>query len=188
VSAQISLQTGDITEFEVDAIVSPCNNDLILGGDVAGEIRNKGGDAIQQECNKLAPIPLGEAAVTGPGTLKCKHVIHAGVMPLGLWADARAIRNGIANSLKRAEERGARSVAIPDFGMGAMNFPAHRTARILFEELKRHLANSKIEKILVVLNEERAVRDYAEVFQEFKGTLEGAAPGPAPQPGAGGVV
>jgi O-acetyl-ADP-ribose deacetylase (regulator of RNase III) len=39
----------DITELVVDAIVNPANRDLVLGGGVAGRIREKGGSIIQKE-------------------------------------------------------------------------------------------------------------------------------------------
>ncbi len=170
--AEVSLQMGDILEFEVDAVVSPANNDLILGGGVSGAVRRVAGDEIQQACNKLAPIPLGEAVVTPAFALKCKHVIHAAVMPLGLWADAGSVRRAVANSLKRAEERGLKSLALPAVGTGAGNFPAHKSARILFEELARHLKTSKLEKVLVVIFEEKVMKEYTEIYAEFKSQFE----------------
>lgn len=182
-TAEVTLQTGDITEFEVDAIVSPANNDLILGGGVSGAVRRQAGAEIQDACTKLAPIPLGEAVVTAAFAMRCKMVIHAAVMPLGLWADAGSVRRAVANSLRRAEERGAKSLAIPAVGTGAGNFPAHKSARILFEELSRHLKNSKLEKVLVVIFEEKVMKEYAEIFNEFKGALQGGPiPPPPPRP------
>jgi len=62
--AKIALRQGDLTDADVDAIVNAANNDLMLGGGVAGAIRVKGGPAVQQECDKIGPIALGEAAIT----------------------------------------------------------------------------------------------------------------------------
>jgi O-acetyl-ADP-ribose deacetylase (regulator of RNase III) len=50
---RIIIQQGDLTEMDTDAIVNAANNDLQLGGGVAGAIRRKGGDSIQQECNEI---------------------------------------------------------------------------------------------------------------------------------------
>jgi O-acetyl-ADP-ribose deacetylase (regulator of RNase III) len=173
VPAEVTIQMGDITEFQVDALVSPANNDLILGGGVSGAVRRQAGPEIQEACNRLAPIPLGEAAVTPGFALKSRWVIHAAVLPLGLWADAGSVRRAVANSLKRAEEKGVKTLALPAIGTGAGNFPAHKSARILFEELARHLKTSRLEKVLVVLFEERIQKEFAPAFEEFQAALQG---------------
>ena len=86
---KIQILQGDLMAQDADAIVNAANNDLQLGGGVAGAIRRKGGPAIQEECDRIGPIPLGEAAVTsagfcaGGGNLKARYVIHAASMRLG---------------------------------------------------------------------------------------------------------
>ncbi len=68
VEEKIVLMQGDLTEMDVDAVVNAANNDLQLGGGVAGAIRRKGGDQIQRECNDIGSIPVGGAAITSGGT------------------------------------------------------------------------------------------------------------------------
>src|SRR6202158_5587645 len=80
---KIRISQDDLTEVDADAIVNAANNDLILGGGVAGAIRLKGGPAIQEECNRIGAIALGEAAITSGGRLKARHVIHAASMRAG---------------------------------------------------------------------------------------------------------
>ena len=65
----VKVALGDITEIKADAIVNAANENLILGSGVAGAIRKKGGEKIQEECDLLAPIPTGTAAVTEAGKL-----------------------------------------------------------------------------------------------------------------------
>src|ERR1700720_3441899 len=84
------LRQGDLTEAKVDAIVNAANNDLMLNGGVAGAIRLKGGAAIQGECNKIGPIRIGEAAITGAGKLAARHVIHAASMRLAAPPQSKA--------------------------------------------------------------------------------------------------
>ena len=54
---RIIIQQGDLTEMDTDAVVNAANNDLQLGGGVAGAIRRKGGDSIQRECNEAISVP-----------------------------------------------------------------------------------------------------------------------------------
>src|SRR5215510_4204887 len=87
---RIEIRQGDITDQpDIDAIVNAANTDLVLGSGVAGAIRRKGGDIIDEEGQRQAPIRLGEAAITTAGKLPNKYVIHAAAM--GYRAEDRAV-------------------------------------------------------------------------------------------------
>jgi O-acetyl-ADP-ribose deacetylase (regulator of RNase III) len=130
---EIKLIQGDITEQEVDAIVNAANNHLWMGVGVAGAIKRQGGIEIEREAMSKAPIPVGEAVVTGAGSLKAKYVIHAAVMGQDLTTNEQHIRNAILNSLKRAEELKIESIAFPAFGTGVGGFPVDECARIMLD-------------------------------------------------------
>src|ERR1700726_2490069 len=106
ISGCIEILRGDLTEMDVDAIVNAANNDLQLGGGVAGAIRRKGGDAIQRECDAIGSIPVGGAAITSGGRLRARFVIHAASMQLGGETSARALRSSTAHALRIAAEKG----------------------------------------------------------------------------------
>lgn len=162
--AEIILKKGDITKEKVDAIVNAANNDLLHGGGVAGAILAKGGEKIQEESNKIAPIPLGEAAVTTAGKLKAKYVIHAASMRLGENAEESNVRASIENSFKRAVEAGIKSMAFPAIGVGVARFPVRRCAEISLDLAKKY--SVKLEKIVFVLYNDQAFKIFNQVYQE----------------------
>src|SRR5689334_6244383 len=127
---EVILKLGDLTTMEVDAIVNAANNDLQLGGGVAGAIRRLGGESIQRECDAIGSIPIGGAAITSAGKLPCRFVIHAASMQLGGQTTARALRTSTAHSLRIAAEHGLRSVAFPEVGTGIAGFPTTECAQI----------------------------------------------------------
>src|SRR6202049_2029084 len=139
-SEKIVLLQGDLTEMETDAIVNAANNDLILGGGVAGAIRRKGGDAIQRECHEIGSIPVGYAAITGGGNLKAKYVIHAASMQLGGATTAEALQRSTAHALRIAAERGLKSIAFPAVGTGIAGFLLEECASIMLHEAAQHFA------------------------------------------------
>src|SRR5579863_4351563 len=102
--SKIHLMVGDLTESDTDAIVNAANNDLQLGGGVAGAIRRKGGNSIQKECDVIGSIPIGGAAITGAGKLRARNVIHAASMQLGGRTTAQALQSATAHSLRIAAE------------------------------------------------------------------------------------
>ncbi len=157
--SRIVLRQDDLTDAPVDAIVNAANNDLILGGGVAGAIRARGGPSIQAECDKLGPIPIGEAALTGAGKLKARYVIHAASMRLGGRTSEAALRDSTRNSLRRAAEQGLKSVAFPAIGTGIAGFPIERCAEVMLEEIRSHLrGTTPVERVEMVLFDEHALR------------------------------
>ncbi len=132
----LRLIEGDITEQDVDAIVNAANNELWMGAGVAGAIRRKGGQVIEDEAMRKGPIPVGEAVVTGAGALKAKFVIHAAAMGTDLVTDAEKIRAATANALKRFQELGLRSIALPALGTGVGGFPVRSAAKVMLGVVK----------------------------------------------------
>jgi O-acetyl-ADP-ribose deacetylase len=95
---------GDITECSVDAVVNAANNYLWMGAGVAGAIKRKGGQVIEDEAVRQGPIPVGEAIVTSAGALKARYVIHAAAMGQDLVTNAEMIRQATINSLARTRD------------------------------------------------------------------------------------
>jgi len=161
VKAKIHIVQGDLTEQDADAIVNAANNDLQLGGGVAGAIRRKGGPAIQEECDRIGPVPLGEAAITTGGNLKARYVIHAASMRLGEETSEKNLRLSTRNSLLRAKEKGLRSVAFPAVGTGIAGFPMRRCAEVMLEEAVSHLAGpTTLEDVRFVLYDRPAYETF----------------------------
>lgn len=151
-SGRVTLVLGDVTEQAVDAIVNAANSALVLGSGVAGAIREKGGPAIQEECDRVGPIEVGDAALTGAGALPARFVIHAAGMPPGGSADEDSVRRSTRRSFELARERGLRTIAVPAIGAGVGGFPPQRCAEVLIEEARAHLAGeTTLEEIRFVL-------------------------------------
>lgn len=162
---RVALRQGDITRARVDAIVNAANNDLILGGGVAGAIRDKGGPSIQRECDAIGSIAIGEAAITTGGDLAASHVIHAASMRLGERTQPEALRAATRNALLRAKENNLRTMAFPAIGTGIAGFPLDECARIMLDELRRHLSTATtLELVEIVLFDEAALAAFQAVM------------------------
>jgi O-acetyl-ADP-ribose deacetylase (regulator of RNase III) len=155
--AALEALDADITTLEVDAIANAANTQLMHGGGVAAAIATAGGADLQRESRERAPIGLGDAVETTAGDMPSRWVIHAATMELGGPTSADVIRRATASTLQRAEELGARSLALVAFGTGVGGFPVEEAARIEVEEVRRHLdAGSKLERVVFALHGERA--------------------------------
>ena len=154
----IEVLETDITQLEVDAIANAANTQLKHGGGVAGAISRAGGPAVQAESNEKAPIGLGEAIETTGGDMPCRWVIHAATMELGGPTSAEIIREATAATLRKADELGARSLALVAFGTGVAGFPLDEAARIMIDEVSRYLGagGSAIERVVFAVRGDAA--------------------------------
>ena len=148
----LELLDGDITEMDTDAIVNAANAQLVLGGGVAGAIRQKGGPAIQQECDKIGGTFVGGAVITTGGNLKAKYVIHAVGPQMGEGNEDTKLKNATLNSLKLADKHNLESIAFPAISAGIFGFPIDRCAEIMLRTTIEYLkAKTGLKKIVFCL-------------------------------------
>lgn len=167
-SPEIVILQGNLTEMDVDAIANAANNDLQLGGGVAGAIRRKGGDEIQRECDAIGSIPLGGAAITSGGHLKARHVIHAASMELGGRTSASDLRSSTAHSLRIASEHNLETIAFPAIGTGIARFPMRECAQIMLSEAMKHLkGDTSLKKIRFVLFDADSLKIFEETWKDL---------------------
>ena len=136
-------EQGDIATFHGDVIVNAANNHLQLGAGVAGAIRRRGGESIQQECNEYirvhGAINVGDAVATRAGDLAARWIIHAAAMG-DSPASSASIDNATRRALEIANELGARSMALPVLGSGVGGFPFRAAATIMIAAIRAHRA------------------------------------------------
>jgi O-acetyl-ADP-ribose deacetylase (regulator of RNase III) len=170
---RIVIMAGDLVEQEVDAIVNAANNDLVLGGGVAGAIRSRGGPSIQEECDAHGPVKVGEAAVTGAGELPARHVIHAASMALGGATTTESLQSSMDHAFQLAQQLGVKTIGVPAVGTGIAGFPIDECAVVMARSLTRALANGwEPDEVRFVLFGDGARRLFQASFQDIFGTLE----------------
>jgi O-acetyl-ADP-ribose deacetylase len=172
---RIEILQGDLTEMNTDAIVNAANNELQLGGGVAGAIRRKGGPVIQTECDEIGTIPVGGAAITGGGNLKARQVIHAASMQLGGQTTAHSLQSSTAHALRIAAQNGLKTISFPAVGTGIAGFPMRECAEIMLREVTKHFEGpTSLEKIYFVLFDADAFVVFERAWNDMKGKGAGA--------------
>src|SRR3954471_19976311 len=134
------------------------------GGGVAAAISRAGGPEVQRESSAKAPIGLGEAVETGAGAMPARWVIHAATMELGGPTSAEIIERATRSTLDKAEELGARSLALVAFGTGVGGFSLDEAARIMVGVAREY--DGTLERIVFAVH-----GDAAE--QAFRRALDG---------------
>ena len=139
----IEVVQGDIADQETEAIVNAANNHLWMGAGVAGAIKRKGGEQIEQEAVDQGPIEIGQVVITSAGNLKAQCVLHAAVMGQDLHTNAEYITKAIRSTLRLAEEKKINSLSVPALGTGVGGFSIFHCANIMLTETINFLMTSK---------------------------------------------
>ena len=160
--AELEVVPADVTKLEVDAIANAANTHLMHGGGVAGAISRAGGPEVQRESDARAPIGLGEAVETTAGAMPARWVIHAATMELGGPTSAEIIERATVSTLAKAEELGARSLALVAFGTGVGGFPIEEAARIMVGAAREH--TGELETIIFAVHGEEAERVFRDAL------------------------
>ncbi|MFB7330192.1 O-acetyl-ADP-ribose deacetylase [Streptomyces adustus] len=162
----ITLVRGDITRQSVDAVVNAANSSLLGGGGVDGAIHRRGGPAILEDCRRLRAsqygkgLPTGQAVATTAGELDARWVIHT-VGPVWSSGEDRSalLASCYRESLRVADELGARTVAFPAVSTGIYGWPMDDGARIAVQTVRA--ADTSVEEVRFVLFDESAYDAFA---------------------------
>lgn len=162
----ITLVLGDITRQRADALVNAANSSLLGGGGVDGAIHRRGGPAILEECRALRAsrygkgLPTGRAVATTAGALDARWVIHTvGPVYQGPGSDPSPLASCYRESLRVADELGARTVAFPAISTGVYRWPLDDAARIAVRAVRE--ARTAVEEVRFVLYDEQAYQAFA---------------------------
>jgi O-acetyl-ADP-ribose deacetylase (regulator of RNase III) len=166
----LELRLGDITGFAADAIVNAANFSLLGGGGVDGAIHRVGGPEILAACRALREttlpdgLPAGQAVATTAGRLPARWVIHT-VGPVYTTREDRSatLASCYRESLRVADELGARTIAFPAISAGIYGWPMADAARIAVGTVRQ--SATRLERATFVLYSPDAL-------ESFRGALE----------------
>ena len=141
---------GDITQLDVDGIVSAANTSLLGGGGVDGAIHQAAGKELLEACRTLNGCETGDAKITQGYKLKARYIIHT-VGPVwqgGNQQEAIKLKSCYVCSLRLAQEYNLRSVAFPCISTGVYRYPKEAAALIAIQTVFEFLREtSTIEEV-----------------------------------------
>lgn len=162
---------GDITPFQVDAIVNAANELLMGGGGVDGAIHRAAGPGLLEACLRIGRCNTGEAVITPGFNLPAKHVIHT-VGPVwkdGQQGEADLLARCYRNSLALAEDHKLNSIAFPAISCGVYGYPIAQACAIAVTHVLAHFkeqANSSIEHVYFVAYNQALFDAYGEAMTQ----------------------
>lgn len=172
-AASVAVERGDITVWDVDAIVNAANTTLVMGTGVAATIKRKGGVLIEEEALRQAPIEVGDAVLTPGGNLVATHVIHAAAMGPDQKTDPETIARTTRAVLALADKHRLTSLALPALGTGAGQVAPAAAAEAMLNAVLTHLKSAKtsLKRVVFVLYQDETFRAFTDTLKRL-GTLQ----------------
>ncbi|XP_068102376.1 protein mono-ADP-ribosyltransferase PARP9-like [Hyperolius riggenbachi] len=163
----ISVLKGDLTREDTDVVVNAANEDLDHAGGLAYALAKAGGPHIIEYSKEWIKthgiVKTGGIAVTRPGNLPCKCLVHA-VGPVW-FSDIAAkcdadLAECIKNVLQYVEKSNQKSVAIPAVSSGIFMFPLPLCAKAIVNTIHSFCYNTSsyhLKEIRLVNNDDPTV-------------------------------
>lgn len=151
VNERLRVVVGDITELDVDAVVTAANTQLKGGGGVDGAVHRAAGKSLVEASRKQAPCPTGSAVITPGFALPANHVIHA-VGPVyrdGKSGEPELLRSAYHESLKLAEANQLREVAFPCISTGVYGYPPVQACATAVAAVREFLAEHALPETVI---------------------------------------
>ncbi|XP_066543456.1 poly(ADP-ribose) polymerase family member 14-related sequence 3 isoform X2 [Amia ocellicauda] len=157
---------GDITKENTDAIVSSTNTTLNLNSGVSAAILKAAGQSVVDECTALGTQASNGFAITSPGNLQVKHIVHM----VGQTTE-KAITESMCKVLTACEEKKMQSVSFPALGTGAGNLGATQVASAMINAIGRFVIDHvkpSVTFIRIVIFQKKLMLDFEDIMKRFK--------------------
>jgi len=162
----------DITKIKCDAIVNTTNREMVGYSGVDYAIHTAAGPLLDEECQKIYPLGLGCAKITGAYNLPSKYVIHTSgpIWQGGYMGESIILKSCYIESLKLATKCGCNSIAFPLISSGTYGYPKDQVLKFAIEVISEYLYENEITVFLCVYDK-TSYEFSKELFNDIKDYL-----------------
>lgn len=135
----IRVVRGSAGEAGTEAILRSVSSNLEPDTAFSRTIELTAGKGISDRLENMGDLPVGAAVITPGGDSGAAFLIHVVLQSVEEPVRLESLRSALQNGLRRAEEWGLESLAIPPLGTGAGNLDAEDSANEMVRVIQQHL-------------------------------------------------
>lgn len=151
-----------ITKMQVDAIVNTTDTSLLMRSGISGRIHRSAGVELLEECQNIGGCNIGEAKITGAGSLPCKYVIHTALAEGNVVEDGTLV-SCYQNVLLSAKQNKYKSIAFPISSSTIFGYTQEQVFRIALSTIRTFLVQNDLIVYLVFADK----KDYKISYRLF---------------------
>ncbi|XP_003389250.1 PREDICTED: core histone macro-H2A.1-like [Amphimedon queenslandica] len=162
---KLTVVQGDISTIACDAVIHPTNGSLSLSGQCGSALSNAGGPAFRTQVNQTSSkgsIGVGDAVISGAGSLPCAHVIHVHSPSWGSDDALSKLEKSVQSCLNVAEKHKLSSVGFPSIASGSNSFPKQTSAQSILRTIKDYYTGTSgsVKQVFFVLYDMESIGIY----------------------------
>ena len=160
------------SQASAEAVLRSVTSGLAADTPFSREVELAAGEDVSRRLQAMGELPVGAAVITPGGDLAVPFLIHVVLRSPEEPVGPEAVRAALRNGLRRAQELGLESLALPPLGTGAGNMDPQEAASVMVPLLGEHLPASATLREVVILV---ATRYEEEVFLRALDPAQGRA-------------
>jgi O-acetyl-ADP-ribose deacetylase (regulator of RNase III) len=172
----IEVLLADLVAVEAEGILRSVSSDLTSDTALSRALELAAGSGVVERLSAMGDLPVGGAVITPAGDLNASFLIHAVIQSPEEPVTATGTRLALQNGLRRAEEWGLETLALPPLGTGAGNLDAEASAGFMVPLLQDHLLSfhhpGRVTLVVGSEYEEDVFRQAVEVARRRASALE----------------
>ncbi len=137
----IRVVLSGIPDLECEAVLRSVSSGLDSDTPFSREVELRAGSGVTERLQAMGDLPVGAAVITPGGEMAQTFLIHVALHSHEEPVSPEGVRSALTNGLRRAQEWGLTSLALPPLGTGAGNLDAQEAATIMVSVISGHLAS-----------------------------------------------
>jgi O-acetyl-ADP-ribose deacetylase (regulator of RNase III) len=132
---------GDLADVDCEAVLRSVSSNLAPDTPFSRSLELAAGNEVWDRLMNMGEFPVGAAVITPAGEVNAAFLIHVVLQSAEEPVRMETLRAALQNGLRRAQEWGLESLALPPLGTGAGNLDTEESAAEMVSVIQRHLGS-----------------------------------------------
>jgi O-acetyl-ADP-ribose deacetylase (regulator of RNase III) len=147
----IQIRLAELKDVEAECLVRSVSSELDPITAVSKDLELSAGSGVSDRLQAMGRMPVGAAVLTPAGDLRALFLVHVVLQSSEEPILQDGVRVALQNGLRRVQEWGVDTMAVPVLGIGAGNLSVEESAETMVPLMEEHLQRSEYPQLVTVV-------------------------------------